>query len=293
MNHAVIVSAHKDFDQLVLLINTMTYADFYIHIDKKSQFLYEELKWWIKESNIVNVFLVEERLDVKWSALSQVKSTLQLMKLVIQSEKKYDYVHFISGQDFPIKSQSAIENVINSFKTSTNKYPNFIDCKEIKEYKWRLKIFSFFRESRYNRTLLFRLIDNLIRRLQQNVLHIERQNLRGYKLYVGSSWWSLTLDCIKYICTTLEKENIIDDFKFTCCPDEHFFQIIVMNLKFHDSVIKNNLRYVNFSSGRSSPNYITCADLDEIFKCKSIFARKFDKNIDYEVLEKIIKEIND
>lgn len=79
MNHAVIVSAHKDFDQLVLLINTMTYADFYIHIDKKSQFLYEKLKWWIKESNIVNVFLVEERLDVKWSALSQVKSTLQLM----------------------------------------------------------------------------------------------------------------------------------------------------------------------------------------------------------------------
>lgn len=289
MKHCIILLAHKGFNQLKLVIDLADYADFYIHIDKKSEILYNKVYNYIASENRKNIFLIKKREDVNWSAFSQVKATLNMIEEVVDSKIQYDYVHFISGQDLPIKSMEEIEEIIYSYKTDLIQNPNFINYYEIGNYKWRLKIYSFFRENKYNRTLLFKILDNVIRKLQIHIFRIERNNLKGMKLYVGSSWWSLTFDCVQYINQFINNSNIIDDYRFTCCPDEHFFQIIVMNSKFKNSVVNNNLRYVEFKPGNSSPNYILEKDVEKVLQSKNIFGRKFDEDIDALSIEKIKK----
>ena len=59
--------------------------------------------------NTSNVYIVEDRVSVNWSGFSVVEATLKLMNMVRDTNKKYDYISLISGQDYPIKSNEYIE----------------------------------------------------------------------------------------------------------------------------------------------------------------------------------------
>ena len=44
LNHAFILSAHTNFEQIKLLLSTLHFGDVFIHVDKKSEELYQKLK---------------------------------------------------------------------------------------------------------------------------------------------------------------------------------------------------------------------------------------------------------
>lgn len=284
LKHAFIINVHKDFEQIKSLLTILDFGDIYIHVDKKSNDLFKTLKKHYRDKK--NIYFVEKRINVNWSGFSQVEATLELLKLVKNKNIKYDYIHFISGQDLLLMTQ----NELDCYLIQNGLDKEYIEVDQIGSYKWRLNQYSLFRESPNNRTLLLRLVDILLRYLQKPF--IQRDNLKEYELFKGSSWFSVTHNCMLFILEVVKTSNFIDRFKYTACPDEHFFQILVMNSKFKKNVLKYNGRYVYFEKMNPSPKILSLDDYVEFMNGKYMFARKFDKHIHedvfYMVLEKHI-----
>jgi len=283
MKLAYIIQTHRGEKQLISLINRLSDkdTDIFFHIDKKNEPLY--LNLYKKYLNNTNVYFVKDRESVNWSAYSMVRATLKLMNMVKDTGRKYDYISFISGQDYPIKSN----DYIRAFLTK-NQGKEFMEFRDIKGYFWRLKCYSFFRENPKNRKFYMRVLDNIIRYPQK--LLVRRNNFKNMNLYSGSAWTTLTYDCLLYILKYLEHNPQFEDqFKYTSCSDEHFFQMIVINSSFKERVVNNNLRYTDWSGGGSSPKTLTSEDYDKLVDSDKLYARKF--NIDQD--ENIIKMLNE
>lgn len=284
MKLAYLIQAHKNFKQIQNLIYALLddTTDIYIHIDNKSEILYSELKREFKNMN--NIYILSD-VSVIWSGFSQVEATLKLMEAVKKTNKVYDYISLISGQDFPIKSNEFIKRYL-----AENYGKEFIEFEDIGERSWRLKCYNFFRENKNNRNLYMRLLDNLIRHPQK--LIVKRNNFINMNLYFGSQWFTITYDCMLYILNYLEKNPLFKkEFNFSACPDEHFFQIIILNSKFRDKVVNDNLRYIDWSRGENSPEVLTTNDFLSLKGSKKLIARKFDLEIDKSIFDKISAEL--
>jgi len=70
-------------------------------------------------------------------------------------------------------------------------------------------------------------------------------------------------------------------------PDEFFFQTLVMNSEYSDTIINDNLRYIDFSDRKAHPGLLTTRDLNKLLTTEKLFARKFDTDIDSGVLDYI------
>lgn len=284
---AYIILAHKGYEQLNMLINQIAdnECDVYIHIDKKNEELYNLLKKKYFRNNNINI--IEKRVIVNWSGFSQVEAVLNLLNKVKEKNKSYDYISLISGSCFPIKNNEYIRRFLTE-----NKGYEFIQYRDITYDKadlYRLKCYNFFRENKNIRKLYMRIIDNIIRRVQKPF--VKRNNFKGMRLYHGSQWFTITYNCMEYILEYVKRNPwFIEDFKYTLVPDEHFFQMIIMNSKYKYKVKNDNLRYIDWSLGGNSPKNLTLEDLDSINRSTKLIARKFDINIDKKIVEILSKK---
>lgn len=288
MKIAYIIAAHKCSTQLKLLLNQLNCKenDIYIHIDKKNDELYKDIKETIKYYS--NISLIQNRIAVNWSGFSQVQATINSMREIQETNIKYDYISFISGQDFPIKANEYINEFLEE-----NKGKEFIEYREVDECDlFRLKIYNLFREYKNIRKLYMRIIDNILRRIQKTF--IKRRNFEGINLYHGSSWFTITHGCMEYILNYIDTNpKYIHDFKYTLCPDEHFFQMIVLNSPYKSNVENNNLRYIDWRRPANSPRTLDITDIDKLKDTPKLIARKFDIEVDNSIVTELIREINE
>lgn len=119
----------------------------------------------------------------------------------------------------------------------------------------------------------------------------KRQSPNNLKYYFGSSWWCLNRLVVEYIIDYLnENPNYEYFFKHSLCPDECFFQTLVMNSPFRKNV-KPNLHYIKWVEGKNSPEILKEHDFKDIISSSKLIARKFDIDIDKEIIKKLnIKE---
>ena len=105
MKIAYIMLCHKNAEQVNTLVNELLKndADVYIHLDLKSN-IRDEI---IKNERVI-ILDEKECYSVSWGGNDMIKATLSLLNKVKQSNKKYDYVCLVSGQDFPIVSTEEI-----------------------------------------------------------------------------------------------------------------------------------------------------------------------------------------
>src|SRR6478735_10646508 len=101
MKIAHLILAHSQPDQLSRLINRLSSkdADCFIHIDAKANL--ENFK---KITQIPNAFVLNKRVNITWGSYSIVQATLDGLSSIIASNKNYDYINLLSGQDYPLKS---------------------------------------------------------------------------------------------------------------------------------------------------------------------------------------------
>ena len=109
----------------------------------------------------------------------------------------------------------------------------------------------------------------------------------------GSNWWAFPIETIHYINTFIKTHpDYLTYHKFTHCPDEIFFHSIIFS-KYKSNKIEKSVTYVNWSRKNCSlPVTFTSEDYIELSNQKEkLFARKFDKKIDTQILDKIDKEL--
>ena len=301
MQKNYLILAHKNPLQLSRMIERLDdgASKFFIHLDAKTPI--EPFAACFEGGHIR---FIEPRERCVWGDFSIVRATVHLMEA---ASKEQGVFILMSGQDYPIQSQG----YINAFLES-NKEFDFIEIEPLEE-KWKPKMVkdklehyhilhseerghsncyapfahcSVFQKLRTLTHLLkgrlsmknFRLLCSLPKR----VAPFERQ-------YAGSQFWAFSERTFYAVLNYIRehKAALEEYYKYTSSPDEIYFHSVLMDLVAKDSTIKlkEQITYVNYF--RKNNVFIT-EDFDKLTSAKGkLFARKFDADIDIEILNKL------
>lgn len=301
MQKNYLILAHKNPLQLGRMIERLDdgASKFFIHLDAKTPI--EPFAACVEGAHIR---FIEPRERCVWGDFSIVRATIHLMEAA--SKEKGVFI-LMSGQDYPIQSQG----YINAFLES-NKEFDFIEIEPLEE-KWKPKMVkdklehyhilhseergnsncyapfahcSVFQQLRTLTHLLkgrlsvknFRLLCSLPKR----VAPFERQ-------YAGSQFWAFSERTFYAVLHYIRehKAALEEYYKYTSSPDEIYFHSVLMHLVAKDSTIKlkEQITYVNYFRKN---NVFVSEDFDKLTSEKGkLFARKFDTDIDIEILNKL------
>ena len=291
MRHAYLILAHNNFNQLKKLINLLDDIDndIFIHIDEKSKINLEQLELNTKFSNVK----IYSEYKVFWGDFSIVQAEMFLFKKA--SLIGYDYYHLLSGMDLPIKPISQIKDFFE--KNKGREFVHYsLEFSRQKQVKRRAKFYYFFQKYRKTKNHFISYVINLLIKCEIFIQMIFKVNrLRKSKLQVvsGSQWVSITNEFVLFILSN--EEMIYKLFKYSNCSDELFIQTLLFNSKFKNKVFVNknsnipiNLREIIWEDNNSgSPHIWRKEDFEYLINSEALFARKFDCNIDDEIVSLI------
>lgn len=274
--YAYLIMAHSNFKILEQLLRLLDYPenDIYIHIDKKVvnfDFIYFR-----KICNKASVFYTPKRIDVKWGGVSQVKTELLLYKTSF--DEKYHYYHLLSGVDLPLKCN---QEITDFFDSEDHEFIFYFD----RVTKWDYQRLSWYHfPKKWDQRIVARL------NLFQEKWHVDRIKKNSMVFRRGYNWCSLTHEAVKYI---LQNEKFINRIcKFSVCADECYKQYLLYNSAFRDKIVIDDLREVDWNRRiKDSPHIFAGEDLKILQRSNKYFARKFDENVDMEIVYKLVNYI--
>lgn len=291
--HAYLILAHKNFGQLHKLVELLDDErnDIYVHVDAKAkEFNPEDFKNATKHSTLT---FINPRHNVNWGGVSIMRAELDLLKAAAEREN-YDYYHLLSGMDLPIKGQDEIHAFFDAHKGK-----EFLNLWEFKKSTLsRFRYFTLFPEGEGRfRTRIF---NHIFKGLQMAVGY--RIN-RDVDFRFGSQWFSITDDFARY---TLNKQPWLEKvFSRTSTCDEIFLPTLIYNSPFKENIFlptpvksqkevnMSNMRFIDWTRGESirHPWTFRKDDIDLLMSVPHFWARKFDENIDREIIELLYKKL--
>lgn len=159
-----------------------------------------------------------------WGEWSLVEAVLRSLQEFANMPDPPDYIHLMSGADFPIRPLADLKEFLRR-----NPDSDFIECCDITQGQWvkgglgreRLRFyFPFnFRTSR-------NAFDRMVR--WQRKLKIRRKMPLGMTPHMGSQWWTMRWStCARVLEFVAKNPAVVRFFRSTWIPDESFFQTIV------------------------------------------------------------------
>ncbi|WP_339923309.1 beta-1,6-N-acetylglucosaminyltransferase [uncultured Cyclobacterium sp.] len=318
MNINYIVLVHKNPYQIRSIITKLNHKDtwFYVHVDQKTniapfQALLQE---------IPNVTLIPDELReiCNWGGIGVVKACLAIFRMIIDNGRE-GYAVLLSGQDYPIKSNTYIAEYFKKHSGT-----DFITCFSLPSSNWSfegmnrlshykidlsnkrgdfIQLPSIWSKEFYNFQSFKKLLKLTLSKKGRYLSKLLRKKkFPSYiKPYGGDTWWALSTNTIDKILQFLEiHPDLLNFMAFSNLPDEMIFQSIVIELYGEDyKNIKNSVTYSNWSGlDKSSPEIFTPEGLGKIKSISPdiLFARKFDlekhPNI-YELVENTTSELKE
>ena len=298
MRIAYIIIAHKLPDQLVRLVRKLNSdtAIFLIHIDKKTNAeIYQKMVSPLE--NYKNVYFIKRHV-CNWGHFTLVNASLKGIQEILRLGMACDYVVLLSGQDYPIKSNSYIQefllasdgrSYLEYFSLPTDRWDDGeggFDRLNYWHFNFYGQEFTFLRKNGY----LDHVPDQLWSTLAE-IVPVSRSFPGSMDFFGGSAFWCLSRDCVEYI-DSFVRQNIkfVKFFKYVKIPDEIFFQTILLNSPFQDLLVDDDLRYISWPSHPSRhPEILNKHDFERFINTENLFARKFDITVDTDVLDMIDK----
>lgn len=285
MRLAALILAHQYPAQVAKLVTALTNKDIdvYMHVDARAEEVFLKLKEILAHDK--KVYFVAKRYKVDWGSFNQVRATLELMKAA--EKENYDHYSLLSGQDLPIKP-------IDSFKTflEENKEKEFIHWYKLPHFENHGKEGGMDRMELYwlNVNSTYKYLAAKTTDIIQKAQRVFGKRKLKFELYSGSQWFTLSGKAVKYCLEYIQKDPaFFRRFKYTRCADEIFFQTLLLNSPLRDQVVNENLRYIDWLSGPEFPKVLRKEDFEKLKNAPTkFFGRKFDEQIDAEVIKKLI-----
>lgn len=284
--HAYLIIAHHHFDMLKRLIAVLDseHADFYIHINKSVKNLNEEdIRSAVRKSGI-QIF---RKYKITWGADTQIRCELFLMEQAAKG--RYDYYHLLSGVDIPLKTGAEIECF---FETQEK---NFLEVKQERDLtgtldrvRYYYPLQPYIGRQKTDRGLVYALLDQInYESLKiQRAIGVDRTKQAPFAYCRGGNWFSITHELLTH---ALAQKKLIERYFYSSMnADELFLQCIAMASPLRDTIVGRNLRLVDWNRtehGGCSPHTFTMEDWDMLTGSEELFARKFDPDIDREVID--------
>jgi hypothetical protein len=278
MKQVFLIHAHKDLEQLNTLVEQLRDDDFliYVNLDRKSAIDPARLHPAAR--------LVSKRVDVRWGGFSQVEATLNSLRQVLAEVPAFDKVVFLSAQDFPLLSNDALKAELARVEGH-----ELLDTMPIGPGGWPVafRYQYFYREGGSRAERLACGLANRALRL----FKATRSAPGGLALYGGSSWWALSRPCVAELLARVARDPaLVRFFRTVLCPDEMFFQTLVMHSPFRDRVLSHNFRYIQWPEhGARNPKVLDEADFERIRASNAHFCRKLDSRASAGLLPRLMQ----
>lgn len=265
MRQVILIHAHKDLAQLNALVEQLLDDEFliYVNVDAKSAIDVAALH--------PSARLVRPRIAIHWGDFSQVQATLNSMRQVVAEAGVFDKLLFLSAQDFPLLPNRRLKQALAALADY-----ELLDCVPVGPHGWSCaERFQYFHRDGGGKlaVLACRLANRAMR-----AGGVRRAMVNGWQPWGGSSWWTLSRDCVRAIVGQVRDDPaIVRFFRTVSCPDEMFFQTLVMNSQFRARVLSNNCRHIQWQAGGArNPKVLDESDFDAIRASGAHFCRKLD-----------------
>lgn len=266
--HAFLIIAHEHPDMLRRLVASLDDPenDIFIHIDRKVDRCSFEVV-----TRHSSIGILEDPIDGRWGDFSLVDIEFRLLDAAV-SKGDYDYLHLISGVDYPLMPTRKIRDFCNAHKGK--EFIGFAQEAYPGELQWRSQHWFLFPSDFKTSSLMKKATRAVFARLQSLVC-FRRCPLEIKK---GSQWWSISGKFARYILS--EEPRIRKWFSHTYCPDEMVVQTICWNSPFRDAIysvedeFKGCKRFIPWKDGQIQP--LTPEMFAYMKKSGRWFARKFD-----------------
>lgn len=272
---AYIVSAYKNLDQLARLTRRLLTdrSVVVIHVDLKTdQLEYDALA---NDVGTLPAVRLLPRHTCHWGGFGHVRASLKGIDALLQSGATFDHVVLLTGQDYPIKPMTEIERFF-----AENRGRSFIGHSPLPSPHWSPR--------------------GGLDRIEYRHIRFRSAHLRlpgkrpfpsGLRPHGGGAYWCLSRRSIELVHQlTNERPDIVRFFERVDIPDEIFFQTIIMSSNLSETVVDDNLRYIDWSRG-PRPAVLGVDDLPALLGSTKLFARKFDVTVDPEVLDAIDRDV--
>jgi len=314
MNIAYLILAHNQPLQLKRLVDRLNQENihFFIHFDRKYKDVASVGNMFGEYRNVV--FISEY--DVYWGGFSTVRAAQKIMKIASGAPVDFKYYVYLSGQDYPIKSNEYINNFFENSSSDFIAYHRMEHLPDSFRNKYRFFHFLDFKyinpRDKHKSKLLYYINYGFYRRFGKFIPH--RSFYKDFVPYFGSDWFTLTDDTVKYILEFVERNKDYSDFmKYTDIPNELFVHNILLNSPRKTNIYDyaKYLEWLNykkegelFQSGYSTLKYMDWTDrgkplpatldlsyFEDLRKTKDLFARKMDEKASADLLNKIDSEL--
>ena len=270
MRIAYIISAYKYPQQLVRLLRRLETprSVFVVHVDAKTAaHVYDEM---VDGARAVARVHFLDRHTCHWGGFGHVRASLKGIDHLIATGIPFDYAVLFTGQDYPLRPPGEIERFLSDAQGQS-----FMN-------HWPLPFPPWGPRGGLDRVEHWHVIG--YRRLHL-ALPLGRRIPGGLRPFGGGTYWCLARRAVAYVHEFVKQNpSYVRFFEHVFIPDEIFFQTIIMNSPLQETIVNNNLRYIDWSR-EPAPAVLTVDDYDKLVNSGKLFARKFDTTVDLRILD--------
>jgi Core-2/I-Branching enzyme len=239
-------------------------AGVFVHVSRTAEHsVYEEMVSRVRDVDSVHWL---PRKTCRYGGFSLVEATLAGLDAIAEHGQLPGHTLLLSGQDYPLRPRAEIETFLEGAGERS-----FLHHGAIPSSGWRPERggldrlqFFYFERVRY-RTRLLRLP------------FVTRAFPEGLRPYGGSAFWALAAPAVDYVRRFVrENPRVMRFFRYTLIPDELFFQTVLLNSPLRDTIVNEELHFVDWSGGSVHPATLGEADVERMLASGKLFARKFD-----------------
>jgi hypothetical protein len=300
-----IILAHKNPAQLRRLVDRLSspFTKCFIHIDRKSDIksfrlafrdLDTETYTWVKRERS------------PWGSFGAIQATINGIKRTLKEKPAYDYIFLLSGQDYPIKNLTYIQDFLTA-----NNGKNFIEYFPLPYEGWRdggIERFEyyFFHFSGKWLAFPFNYYYLLLQKYKGRPFtyprifnakiftgnpgfwsRFKKKMPSDLKPYGGAAYWCLSRNAASYIVDFLQRrKDIIRLCKYSMCCDEIFFHTILLNSYLRDVIVNKLIHFIDRNT-YPAPATLVSSDFKRLSQSDCLFARKFDYAVDRKIFDMI------
>jgi hypothetical protein len=281
--HAVLITAYKDYPSLLRLARRLDPGFFrlFIHIDKRSRIggaEIEELKRLGAE--------VHKTFVVRWGAYTHLQAILHLMAAA-RDRGGVDYVHIISGQDYPLRNAAEFERRCDGHL--------FIDYGPLEEQP-KLVRHRYELGDPFHRLLtgppgsgrLHKFLNRKSRWVREWFTPRRTQFGPYASLYKALVWSSFPASAAARLLDDPVAADFLEAIRNVRLAEEIFLPTYFLNSDLAPLVVKDDLRYTDWRKRNGSkPAYLDQSDIVPVLRSNALFARKVSSEVSTKLLDAI------
>jgi hypothetical protein len=244
-----------------------------------------------------NVLPVRPAIAGGWGDYSVLQMVLSSIDTLYRSGRRFSFATLLSGQDYPIKPLAAFEAAVEDLGDGALDIQFQSPDLERYTFAWRRIPAAF--ENGFVRSVFSRL--SPVNERQRFVRFAGgrigcRVGVRRFRsplpkpmvYYKGSQWWTLSERCLQAVQQfRRDHPEVLASYRHAIIPDESFFQTVLYNDR-RFALTNDDLRFIQWRDhSDESPATLTSDDVPAMRASRAFFARKFNSNVDAEVLDTI------